>query len=129
MTDQYTDQEIVELYRRGRRDPRIIAKLCDLALMPEDNVLSILHCAGYALTINKKVKHTRRKKISDQVWREIIALKLRGMDIENISRLTGICQSSISKWRNEARKRGISLPEGPIQSRMVMENTSTIEHH
>ncbi len=56
MTDRYTDAEIVELYRRGKRDPYIMDKLCDLTLMPEDKLLSILHLAGEALEISRTQK-------------------------------------------------------------------------
>ena len=56
MTDRYTDQEIIELYRRGRRDPHILDKLRDLTLLPEDKLLSILHLAGEALEISRTQK-------------------------------------------------------------------------
>lgn len=118
MTDQYTDQEIVELYRRGKRDPRIMDKLCDLTLMPEDKLLSILHLAGEALEISKTRKKTgsRPRKISDQVWREIIALRLQGVGYAEITAHTGVHRGSLNNWRLQAERLGIPVPDHRVLS-------------
>lgn len=118
MTDRYTDQEIVELYRRGRRDPCIMDKLCDLTLMPEDKLLSILHLAGEALEISKTRKKTgsRPRKISDQLWREIIALRLQGIGYAEITAHTGVHRGSLNNWRKQAERLGVSLPDHKVTS-------------
>lgn len=118
MTDRYTDQEIVELYRRGKRDPCIMDKLCDLTLMPEDKLLSILHLAGEALEISKTRKKTgsRSRKISDQLWREIIALRLQGIGYAEITAHTGVHRGSLNNWRKQAERLCIPVPEHKIIS-------------
>ena len=117
MTDRYTDQEIVELYRRGRRDPYIMDKLCDLTLMPEDKLLSILHLAGEALEISRTQKRTgRSRKISDQVWREIIALRLQGVGYAEITASTGVHRGSLNNWRLQAERLGIPVPDHRVSS-------------
>lgn len=118
MTDKYTDQEIVELYRRGRRDPHILDKLRDLTLMPEDKLLSILHLAGEALEISKTRKKTgsRPRKISDQVWREIIALRLQGVGYAEITAHTGVHRGSLNNWRLQAERLGIPVPDHRVLS-------------
>ena len=117
MTDRYTDQEIIELYRRGRRDPHILDKLRDLTLLPEDNLLSILHLAGEALDISRTQKRTgRSRKISDQLWREIIALRLQGIGYAEIIAHTGVHRGSLNNWRKQAERLGIPVPEHKITS-------------
>lgn len=117
MTDRYTDAEIVELYRRGKRDPYIMDKLCDLTLMPEDKLLSILHLAGEALEISRTQKRTgRSRKISDQVWREIIALRLQGVGYAEITARTGAHKGSLCSWRKQAERLCIPVPEHKIIS-------------
>lgn len=117
MTDKYTDQEIIELYRRGRRDPCIMDKLRDLTLMPEDKLLSILHLAGEALEISRTQKRTgRSRKISDQVWREIIALRLQGVGYAEITARTGAHKGSLCSWRKQAERLGVSLPDHKVTS-------------
>lgn len=118
MTDRYTDAEIVELYRRGRRDPHILDKLRDLTLLPEDKLLSILHLAGEALEISKTRKKTgsRPRKISDQVWREIIALRLQGVGYAEITARTGAHKGSLCSWRKQAERLCIPVPEYKIIS-------------
>lgn len=117
MTDRYTDAEIVELYRRGKRDPYIMDKLCDLTLMPEDKLLSILHLAGEALEISRTQKRTgRSRKISDQVWREIIALRLQGIGYAEITAHTGVHRGSLNNWRKQAERLGVSLPDHKVTS-------------
>ena len=117
MTDRYTDAEIVELYRRGKRDPYIMDKLCDLTLMPEDKLLSILHLAGEALEISRTQKRTgRSRKISDQVWREIIALRLQGVGYAEITAHTGVHRGSLNNWRLQAERLGIPVPDHRVLS-------------
>lgn len=117
MTDRYTDQEIIELYRRGRRDPHILDKLRDLTLLPEDKLLSILHLAGEALEISRTQKRTgRSRKISDQVWREIIALRLQGVGYAEITAHTGVHRGSLNNWRKQAEWLGVSLPDHKVTS-------------
>lgn len=117
MTDRYTDQEIIELYRRGKRDPCIMDKLCDLTLMPEDKLLSILHLAGEALEISRTQKRTgRSRKISDQLWREIIALRLQGVGYAEITARTGVHRGSLNNWRKQAERLGVSLPDHKVTS-------------
>lgn len=117
MTDRYTDAEIVELYRRGRRDPHILDKLRDLTLLPEDKLLSILHLAGEALDISRTQKRTgRSRKISDQLWREIIALRLQGIGYAEITAHTGVHRGSLNNWRKQADRLGVSLPDHKVTS-------------
>lgn len=117
MTDRYTDQEIVELYRRGKRDPCIMDKLCDLTMLPEDKLLSILHLAGEALDISRTQKRTgRSRKISDQLWREIIALRLQGIGYAEITAHTGVHRGSLCSWRKQAERLCIPVPEHKIIS-------------
>lgn len=116
MPDRYTDQEIVELYRRGRRDPQILHKLCELTLLPEDKLLPILHLAGEALDIEQRPRKKRgtARKFSDQLWREIIAMRLQGVSYEAIIRRTGINSGSLRGWRKQAQRLGVPLPDDKI---------------
>lgn len=92
-------------------------KLCDLTLMPEDKLLSILHLAGEALEISRTQKRTgRSRKISDQVWREIIALRLQGVGYAEITARTGAHKGSLCSWRKQAERLCIPVPEHKIIS-------------
>ena len=93
-------------------------KLCDLTLMPEDKLLSILHLAGEALEISKTRKKTgsRPRKISDQLWREIIALRLQGVGYAEITARTGAHKGSLCSWRKQAERLCIPVPEHKIIS-------------
>lgn len=116
MTDRYTDQEIVELYRRGKRDPCIMDKLRDLTLLPEDNLLSILHLAGEALDINRRPRKRNARKYSDQLWKDIISMRLQGVAFDDISRQTGMSISILRGWRKHAQRLGIAVPDQKIAS-------------
>lgn len=117
MTDRYTDQEIVELYRRGRRDPHILDKLSDLTLLPEDKLLSILHLAGEALDINRRPRKRNARKYSDQLWKDIISMRLQGVAFDDISHQTGMSVNFLrSNWRKQAERLGISVPDRKVTS-------------
>ena len=117
MTDKYTDQEIVELYRRGRRDPHILDKLRDLTLLPEDKLLSLLHLAGEALDINRRPRKRNARKYSDRLWKDIISMRLKGVAFEDISRQTGMSVNFLrSNWRKQAERLGVSLSDHKVTS-------------
>lgn len=118
MPDTYTDDEIVGLYRRGKNDRRIMQKLCELSCKPRDEVLTILHAAGEALPeIPAKEKRAHGPRISDDIWRKIIADRLNGTGVAEICDTYHVCKTTIqSRWRTEAKRLGIPLPDHRISS-------------
>lgn len=116
MPDTYTDDEIVEFYRRGKSDRHIMKKLCDLSCKPREEVLTILHAAGEALTeIPAKEKRAHGPRITDDVWRKIIADRINGTGIVEICDAYHVCKTTIqSRWRTEAKRLGIPLPDHKI---------------
>ena len=118
MTDTYTDDEIVDIYRRGKSDRRIMQKLCELSCKPRDEVLTILHAAGEALPETPdREKKAHGLRISDEVWRKIIADRLNGTGVAEICDTYHVCKTTIqSRWRTEAKRLGIPLPDHRISS-------------
>lgn len=118
MPDTYTDAEIVGLYRRGKSDRRIIKKLCDLSCKPREEVLAVLHAAGEALPETPdREKKAHGPRISDEVWRKIIADRLNGTGVAEICDTYHVCKTTIqSRWRTEAKRLGIPLPDHQITS-------------
>lgn len=116
MPDTYTDDEIVELYRRGKNDRRIMQKLCELSCKPREKVLTILHAAGEALPeMPAKEKRAHGPRISDDIWRKIIADRLNGTGVAEICDTYHVCKTTIqSRWRTEAKRLGIPLPDHRI---------------
>lgn len=116
MPESYTDAEIVELYQRGKNDRRIMQKLCELSCKPRDEVLTILHAAGEALPeIPAKEKRAHGPRITDDVWRKIIADRINGTGIVEICDAYHVCKTTIqSRWRTEAKRLGIPLPDHKI---------------
>ena len=85
MPESYTDDEIVDIYRRGKSDRNIMKILCELSCKPREDVLTILHAAGEALPETPgREKKAHRLRISDEVWRAAINAKLKGTDPEQI---------------------------------------------
>lgn len=117
MPESYTDAEIVELYRRGKSDRRIIKKLCDLSCKPREEVLTILHAAGEALPETPdREKKAHGLRISDEVWRKIIADRLNGASTVEICDTYHVCKSAAGNWRRKAKALGIPLPDHQITS-------------
>lgn len=120
MPDTYTDDEICGFYRDGKDDPHIIRKISQLALKPEDEIITILHNAGKALHIKydpNRCKPHRVSKITDDVWRAAINAKLKGTDPEQICVAYHISHNYLrSNWRKKAKELGISLPDHRISS-------------
>lgn len=115
MPESYTDAEIVELYRRGKSDRRIIKKLCDLSCKPREEVLAVLHAAGEALPETPgREKKAHGLRISDEVWRKIIADRLNGAGIAEICDTYHVCKSAVGNWRRKAKALGIPLPDHQI---------------
>lgn len=116
MPESYTDDEIVEFYLRGKNDRRIMQKLCELSCKPRDEVLTILHAAGEALPeIPAKEKRAHGPRITDDVWRKIIADRINGTGIVEICDAYHVCKTTIqSRWRTEAKRLGIPLPDHKI---------------
>lgn len=118
MPDTYTDDEIVEFYRRGKSDRHIMKKLCELSCKPREEVLTILHAAGEALPETPgREKKAHGLRISDEVWRKIIADRLNGTGVAEICDTYHVCKTTIqSRWRTEAKRLGIPLPDHRISS-------------
>lgn len=117
MPESYTDAEIVELYRRGKSDRRIIKKLCDLSCKPREEVLAVLHAAGEALPETPdREKKAHGPRISDEVWRKIIADRLNGAGTVEICNTYHVCKSAVGNWRRKAKALGIPLPDHQITS-------------
>lgn len=116
MPDTYTDDEIVELYRRGKSDRHIMKKLCELSCKPREEVLTILHAAGEALPKTPdREKRAHGPRISDDIWRKIIADRINGTGIVEICDAYHVCKTTIqSRWRTEAKRLGIPLPDHKI---------------
>ena len=116
MPESYTDDEIVELYRRGKSDRHIMKKLCELSCKPREDVLTILHAAGEALPeIPAKEKRAHGPRITNDVWRKIIADRINGTGIVEICDAYHVCKTTIqSRWRTEAKRLGIPLPDHKI---------------
>ncbi len=92
-------------------------KLCDLSCKPRDEVLTILHAAGEALpeTPDRK-KKSHGLRISDDVWRKIIADRLNGASAAEICDTYHVCKSAVGNWRRKAKALGIPLPDHQITS-------------
>ena len=117
MPESYTDDEIVDIYRRGKSDRRIMQKLCELSCKPRDEVLTILHAAGEALPETPdREKKAHGLRISDEVWRKIIADRLNGAGIAEICNAYHVCKSAVGNWRKKAKALGIPLPDHQITS-------------
>lgn len=117
MPESYTDAEIVELYRRGKSDRRIIKKLCDLSCKPREEVLAVLRAAGEALPETPdREKKAHGLRISDEVWRKIIADRLNGVGVAEICDTYHVCKSAVGNWRRKAKAIGILLPDHQITS-------------
>lgn len=117
MPESYTDAEIVEFYRRGKSDRHIMKKLCELSCKPREEVLTILHAAGEALPETPgREKKAHGLRISDEVWRKIIADRLNGAGIAEICDTYHVCKSAVGNWRRKAKALGIPLPDHQITS-------------
>lgn len=118
MPDTYTGAEIIELYRRGKSDRHIMKKLCELSCKPREEVLTILHAADEALPeMPAKEKRAHGPRISDDIWRKIIADRLNGTGVAEICDTYHVCKTTIqSRWRTEAKRLGIPLPDHQITS-------------
>lgn len=115
MTDTYTDDEIVELYRRGKSDRHIMKKLCELSCKPREEVLTVLHAAGEALPETPdREKKAHGLRISDDTWRKIIADRLNGAGTVEICNTYHVCKSTVGNWRRKAKALGIPLPDHKI---------------
>ena len=120
MPDTYTDAEICGFYRDGKNDPYIIRKISQLALKPENEIITILHAAGHALDIKhapQRRKPGKAPTISDDVWRKIIADRLNGVDFAKICAVHHISLNYLkNNWRKKAKELGIPLPDHQITS-------------
>lgn len=114
--NSYTEEEILDLYRRGKDDPHILEKLSDLACKPKGEVVSLLHLHGLMLDGKRpddppRPLH-RRTAHTEDAWRKAIALRLAGTGWSRIERETGIpADVARNGWRKWAGKLGIPLPE------------------
>ena len=112
MPDTYTDDEICDFYRDGKDDPHIIRIISQLALKPENEIITILHAAGYT---PQRHKPGKAPTISDNVWRKIIADRLNGVDFAKICTVYHTSHSYIkNNWRKKARELGIPFPDHRI---------------
>ena len=120
MPDTYTDAEICGFYRDGKNDPHIIRKISQLALKPENEIITILHAAGHALDIKhapQRHKPGKAPTISDEDWRKIIADRLNGVDFAKICAVHHISLNYLkNNWRKKAKELGIPLPDHQITS-------------
>lgn len=117
MPESYTDDEIVDIYRRGKSDRNIMKILCELSCKPREDVLTILHAAGEALPETPdREKKAHGLRISDEVWRKIIADRLNGAGIAEICDTYHVCKSAVGNWRRKAKALGILLPDHQITS-------------
>ena len=120
MPDTYTDDEICGFYRDGKDDPHIIRIISQLALKPENEIITILHAAGHALDIKhapQRHKPGKAPTISDDVWRKIIADRLNGVDFAKICDVHHISLNYLkNNWRKKAKELGIPLPDHRISS-------------
>lgn len=116
MPESYTDDEIVDIYRRGKSDRNIMKILCELSCKPREDVLTILHAAGEALLKTPdREKKAHGPRISDDIWRKIIADRLNGTGVAEICDTYHVCKTTIqSRWRTEAKRLGIPLPDHKI---------------
>ena len=113
--NSYTEEEILDLYRRGKDDPHILEKLSDLACKPKGEVLSLLHRHGLMLDGKRPDEPSRphrRTAHTEDAWRKAIALRLAGTGWSRIERETGIpADVARNGWRKWAGKLGVPLPE------------------
>ena len=114
--NSYTEEEILDLYRRGKDDPHILEKLSDLACKPKGEVLSLLHRHGLMLDRKRPDEPSRplhrRTAHTEDAWRQAIALRLAGTGWSRIERETGIpADVARNGWRKWAGKLGVPLPE------------------
>lgn len=117
MPESYTDDEIVDIYRRGKSDRNIMKILCELSCKPREDVLTILHAAGEALPYTPdREKKAHGPRISDEVWRKIIADLLNGVGVAEICDTYHVCKSAVGNWRRKAKALGIPVPDHRISS-------------
>lgn len=119
MPDTYTDDEICGFYRDGKDDPHIIRIISQLALKPENEIITILHAAGHALDIKhapQRHKPGKAPTISDDAWRKIIADRLNGAGTVEICNTYHVCKSAVGNWRRKAKALGIPVPDNQITS-------------
>lgn len=114
--NSYTEEEILDLYRRGKDDPHILEKLSDLACKPKGEVVSLLHRHGLMLDGKRPDEPSRplhrRTAHTEDAWRKAIALRLAGKSWSRIERETGIpADVARNGWRKWAGKLGVPLPE------------------
>lgn len=117
MPESYTDEELVKFYRRGKSDRHIMKKLCELGCKSQEEVQTILQAAGEVLPeMPDREKKAHGLRISDEVWRKIIADRLNGADIAEICDTYHVCKSAVGNWRRKAKALGIPLPDHQITS-------------
>ena len=114
--NSYTEEEILDLYRRGKDDPHILEKLSDLACKPKGEVISLLHRHGLMLDGKRPDEPSRplhrRTAHTEDAWRKAIALRLAGESWNMVERETGIpADVARNGWRKWAGKLGVPLPE------------------
>lgn len=115
MPDTYTDEELVKFYRRGKSDRHIMKKLCELGCKSQEEVQTILQAAGEVLPETPdREKKAHGLRISDEVWRKIIADRLNGAGIAEICDTYHVCKSAVGNWRRKAKALGIPLPDHQI---------------
>lgn len=115
MPDTYTDEELVKFYRRGKSDRHIMKKLCELGCKSQEEVQTILQAAGEALPETPdREKKAHGLRISDEVWRKIIADRLNGAGTMEICNTYHVCKSAVGNWRRKAKALGIPLPDHQI---------------
>ena len=115
MPESYTDEELVKFYRRGKSDRHIMKKLCELGCKSQEEVQTILQAAGEVLPeMPDREKKAHGLRISDEVWRKIIADRLNGADIAEICDTYHVCKSAVGNWRRKAKALGIPLPDHKI---------------
>ena len=122
--NSYTEEEILDLYRRGKDDPHILEKLSDLACKPKGEVLSLLHRHGLMLDGKRPDEPSRplhrRTAHTEDAWRKAIALRLAGESWSRIERETGIpADVARNGWRKWAGKLGVPLPEGAFKPKQT----------
>lgn len=103
----YTDGEIVGIYRDGMDDPEIIYKLTQLTLLPKKKILAILRRNGYDPT---EAPAAEKNEYTDQQWWKVVQLQIMDRAYQETSEATGIPAEVIrAEWRDHAVRLGVLL--------------------
>ena len=102
----YTDGEIVGIYRDGMNDPEIIHKLVELTLLSKGEILEILQQYGYV------PQESTTEGYTDRQWWRAVQFQIMNHAYRETSQVTGIPIRVIrAEWKAHAARLGVLMNE------------------